>query len=630
MTPPPIKTSIATVSISGSLESKLQAIAAAGYQRAEIFENDLLSTPVSTREIAALMGELGLACTMFQPFRDLEGLPEPQRSRAFDRLERKFDIMGELGTDLLLVCSNCSAQADGDRGRILADLAEAGERAGRRGLRVGYEALAWGRHVNDHREAWALVRDVDQPALGLVLDSFHSLARRIPSTSIGDIRADKLFIVQVADAPMLEMDYLGWSRHFRCMPGQGDFPLDDWADAIRRIGYKGYWSLEIFNDRFRAGSASGVAADGYRSLRLLEGGIARPAAPASPLPPRVGTAGVEFIEFAASHDEADALGAMLRPLGFRPVARHRTKDVTRWSQGEINIVLNCEPEGLAHSFDVVHCASVCAIGLAVPDPDAALARADALRIPRFHQAVAPDEWPIPSVRAIGGSLLYFVDIASRAAMWAHEFPHALETPAGAPLLTRCDHVAQTMQYEEFLSGILFYVSLFDVAKTPQVDIADPMGLVQSQAVENPDRSLRITLNGSLAAQSLTSRFIQNYFGAGVQHLAFATGDAFAAADAAHAAGLPRLEIPRNYYDDLEARWGLDPALVEAMAARDILYDRAADAEGNESEYFQFYSRAFARRVFFEVVERRGYEGYGAANAPIRLAAQARHKPDFLD
>ncbi|HEY6868712.1 MAG TPA: TIM barrel protein, partial [Novosphingobium sp.] len=388
-----LQTSIATVSISGALETKLHAIAAAGYQGAEVFENDLLSTNLSAREIGTLMRGLGLACTMVQPFRDLEGLPAPQRQRAFDRLERKFDTMGELGTDLLLVCSSCSPQAEGDRGRILADLAEAGERAAARGLRIGYEALAWGRHVNDHREAWALVRDVDHPALGLVLDSFHSLARRIPSTSIGDIRADKLFIVQVADAPMLEMDYLGWSRHFRCMPGQGDFPLDDWADAIRRIGYRGYWSLEIFNDRFRAGSASGVALDGFRSLRLIEGGITRPAVPAAALPPRVATAGIEFIEFAASHEEADALGAMLRPLGFRPVARHRSKDVTQWAQGDINLVLNCEPEGLAHSFDVVHGASVCAIGLAVPDPVQALARADALRIPRFDQAVAPDEWP---------------------------------------------------------------------------------------------------------------------------------------------------------------------------------------------------------------------------------------------
>lgn len=619
-----MRRSIATVSISGPLDTKLSAIAAAGFDGAEIFENDLLSSNLGARQIGAMMRDLGLACTLFQPFRDLEGLPAQQRGRVFDRLERKFDVMAELGADLLLVCSTCSPLALDDRARWVADLHEAGERAAARGLRIGYEALAWGRHVHDHRDAWSLVRDTDHPAVGLILDSFHSLARKIPSSSIGDIHADKLFLVQVADAPLLELDYLGWSRHFRSMPGQGDFPLDDWAEAIRRIGYDGYWSLEIFNDRFRAASASGIALDGFRALRLLESGVSRPAA-AAPAPPRVATQGIAFIEFAASHGEADALGAMLRPLGFTPTARHRSKDVTRWTQGPVNLVVNCEPEGLAHSFDVVHGASVCAIGVTVPDVSGALARAEALRIARFEQAIAPDEWPIPNVRAVGGSLLYFVDGATADAMWAHEFPYPLETPARARLLTAVDHVAQTMQPEEFLSNLLFYVSLLDVQKTPQVDIADPMGLVQSQAVENPDRSVRFTLNGSLAAQSLSSRFIRNYFGAGVQHIAFATPDIFAAAEAAISAGLPRLEIPRNYYEDLEARWGLDSALVDRMAACDVLYDR-----DGEAEYFQFYSRAFARRVFFELVERRGYGGYGAANAPIRLAAQARHIPAFVD
>ncbi len=620
-----MKPSIATVSISGALDAKLVAIAAAGFEGVEIFENDLLSCHLSAREIGSLLKELGLACTMFQPFRDLEGLPDPQRARAFERLERKFDVMEDLGADLVLVCSSCSPLADEDRSRAIADLHEAGERAAARRMRIGYEALAWGRHVNDHREAWALVRDVDHPGVGLVLDSFHSLARKVPSSSIGDIRPDKLFIVQVADAPILNMDYLGWSRHFRCMPGQGDFPLDDWADAIRRIGYDGYWSLEIFNDRFRSGSARAVALDGFRSLRLLEGGVSRPARPPADIAPRTTAKGFEFIEFAASHEEADALAGMLRPLGFRPSARHRSKDVTRWTQGSINIVVNCEPEGLAHSFDTVHGASVCAIGLAVPDVRAALARADALRIPRFEQGLAPDEWPIPSVRAVGGSLLYFVEEATREAMWAHEFPHPLETHLSDPVLEAVDHVAQTMQYEEFLSGLLFYVSLLDVRKTPQLEIADPMGLVQSQAVENAEGSVRFTLNGSLAAQSLSSRFIRNYFGAGVQHIAFATPDIFTAADTVSAAGLPRLEIPSNYYEDLEARWGLDPVLVEQMRSRGVLYDRDGDAE-----YFQFYSRAFARRVFFEVVERRDYQGYGAVNAPIRLAAQARHAPELLD
>jgi 4-hydroxyphenylpyruvate dioxygenase len=371
-------------------------------------------------------------------------------------------------------------------------------------------------------------------------------------------------------------------------------------------------------------------------LRLLEGGVSRPARPHRPaadpapaLPSRIATSGIEFIEFAANPAEVEDLTAMLRPLGFRPTARHRTKDVTRWQQGDINLVINCEPEGLAHSFDVVHGASVCALGLAVSDVPAAMARAELLRIGRFEQAAAPDEWPIPCVRGIGGSLLYFVDQASRDAMWAHEFPHPLE-PVPPASLSRIDHVAQTMQAEEFLSWVLYYVSLFDFGKTPQLEIADPMGLVLSQAVESPDRAVRFTLNGAQARQSLSARFIHNYFGAGVQHLAFACDDIFAAADAAMAAGIERLDIPRNYYDDLEARWGLDPKLVDAMAARNILYDRTTDADGAEAEYFQFYTRAFARRVFFELVERRGYDGYGAANAPIRLAAQARHRPAIID
>jgi 4-hydroxyphenylpyruvate dioxygenase len=109
-------------------------------------------------------------------------------------------------------------------------------------------------------------------------------------------------------------------------------------------------------------------------------------------------------------------------------------------------------------------------------------------------------------------------------------------------------------------------------------------------------------------------------GAGVQHLAFATADIFAAAEAARANGLPTLEIPHNYYDDIEAKFGLERALVERLAKLNILYDRDGSAE-----YFQFYSRAFAKRVFFEIVERRGYGAYGAVNASIRLAAQARFK-----
>lgn len=616
-------TSIATVSISGTLEDKLRAIADAGYDGVEIFENDLLAAASSPREIGAMLRDLGLACTLFQPFRDFEGMPTELRDRTFDRAERKFDLMHELGTDLILVCSNCSPLSLPDRDRILDDFAELAERAAARQLRVGYEALAWGRHVNDHRDAWSVVRDVNHPALGLILDSFHSLARRIPSSSIGDIDPAKLFIVQVADAPFVEMDYLSWARHLRNMPGQGDFPIGEYAAELLRIGYQGYWSLEIFNDRFRSGSAHVVALDGYRSLIALEDEVGRrPRTPVAPtMPPRVSPTRVSFIEFAADEAEAAMLRGTLTALGFACVGRHRRKAVERWGQGAINIVINREQEGFAHSFDMVHGASVCAIGLSVPDVPAALARAEVLSIPRFEQSVGPGEMQIPSVRGVGGSLIYFIEQGSEEDVWATEF-EALDSARAGIGLETIDHIAQTTFYEEFLSWILYYVTLFDVTKTVQLQIPDPLGLVQSQAVESRDKSLRITLNSSVAQQTLSSRFLTKYMGAGVQHIAFSCPDVFAAAERARANGLEMLEISRNYYDDLDARFGLGADLIDRMASLGILYDR-----DGEAEYFQFYSRAFEKRVFFEIVERRGYGGYGAANAGIRLAAQSRFKAE---
>ncbi|HKJ61026.1 MAG TPA: sugar phosphate isomerase/epimerase, partial [Hyphomicrobiales bacterium] len=197
-----MKTSIATVSISGDLKEKLTAIAAAGFDGVEIFENDFLAFDGTPAEVGRMIRDHRLEITLFQPFRDFEGMPEPQRSRAFDRAERKFDLMQELGTDLMLVCSNVSTNSLGGIDRAAADFRELGERAARRGLRVGYEALAWGRHINDHRDAWEIVRRADHPNIGLILDSFHTLARKIDVTSIRAVPGEKIFIVQLADAPL--------------------------------------------------------------------------------------------------------------------------------------------------------------------------------------------------------------------------------------------------------------------------------------------------------------------------------------------------------------------------------------------------------------------------------------------
>src|SRR5262249_56879723 len=143
--------------------------------------------------------------------------------------------------------------------RAAADWHDRGERAAKRGLRVGFEALAWGRHVNDYRDAWEIVRRADHPAIGIILDSFHTLAPGFPVNSITAIPGDKIFLVQLADAPQLDLDVLSWSRHFRCFPRQGNLPVREFMQAIEATGYKGPLSLEIFNDQFRAQSPREVA-----------------------------------------------------------------------------------------------------------------------------------------------------------------------------------------------------------------------------------------------------------------------------------------------------------------------------------------------------------------------------------
>src|SRR6516225_9482960 len=191
-----MKLSIATVSLSGDLAEKLDAIAAAGFEGVEIFENDLLSFSGTPGDVRKLIGDLGLAIIAFQPFRDFEGMPADKRERVFARAERKFDVMQELGCDLLLVCSNVSPESLGGIERAAADLRELGERAAKRGMRIAFEALAWGRHINDYRDAWEAARRADRPAVGLVLDSFHALARTPELRAMRSIPPERIFPVQ--------------------------------------------------------------------------------------------------------------------------------------------------------------------------------------------------------------------------------------------------------------------------------------------------------------------------------------------------------------------------------------------------------------------------------------------------
>ncbi len=314
------------------------------------------------------------------------------------------------------------------------------------------------------------MRRADHRSVGLVLDSFHILSRKTDLKAMTAVPRDRIFLVQLADAPMLEMDYLSWSRHFRNFPGQGDFPMLAFMEALRQTGYDGLLSLEIFNDQFRAGSARSVAIDGHRSLIYLLDQLGD----GPSLPPRARCLGTEFIEFAVDETSEPEFNALLRSLGFARAGKHKSKSVTRWSQGGINLVANTEKEGFAHSYYITHGTAVCALGLRVDDAAATLRRARGLLDQPFQQTVGPGELEIPAVRGLGGSLIYFTDRGQRV---GEGLGYRVRTDRGNGAGRGTDgggsHLAQSMHYEEMLTWLLFYSSLLELDKVPAQDVAGP-------------------------------------------------------------------------------------------------------------------------------------------------------------
>src|SRR5262245_2716284 len=195
--------SIATVSLGGTLMEKLTAIAAAGFDGVEIFENDLLYFDGPPAEVRRIAADLGLRIMLFQPFRDFEAAPRARMQKNFDRAEAKFDVMEQLGCDLMLVCSTLAPDSVNDDSVAAGDLRALGERAAQRGFRIGYEALAWGRNVNKFGHAWKIVQAADHPAVGLVVDSFHTFAIDDDDAPIAQLPGDRIFFVQLADAPIM-------------------------------------------------------------------------------------------------------------------------------------------------------------------------------------------------------------------------------------------------------------------------------------------------------------------------------------------------------------------------------------------------------------------------------------------
>ena len=633
-----MRRSIATVSLSGTLDQKLKAVAAAHFSAVELFETDLITFSGTPRDVQHLASDFGLGIDLYQPFRDFEGVSDEVFQLNLDRAERKFDVMAALGAPMMLVCSNVSPQAINDDERAAAQLYELAERAARRNIRITYEALAWGRHVRTYGHAWQIVQRAAHPHLGLTLDSFHTLALGDDPAGIEAIPGDRIFFLQVADAPRLAMDTLSWSRHFRCFPGQGDLDLAGFVAHILRGGYAGPLSLEVFNDEFRASDPRQTAIDAMRSLLYLEEQAHRRVEPADDQvdgaqrvprrvelfdpPPAPTFDGFTFLEFAVDAEAGAELGGLLERFGFRAIGRHRSKAVSLYRQGDINLILNAEPDSFARSYFELHGPSLCAIALGAEDEAQAHGRATALLATQFEGRVGPNELTIPAVRSVDGSLVYFVG-RTGASRRLFETDFELVAPNGRDTtdagLLQVDHLALGLPADRLSAYLLFHRAVLGLEPRSLLELPDPYGLIRSRALVNHNRSVRITLNVAQGRNTVMARSLDTFAGSGVHHIAFACRDIFATVGRLRAAGVAFLSIPDNYYLDLEARFGLDQEFVGKLRADAILYDR------NEAgEFFHIFTETFAGRFFFELAQRVGaYDLHGEVNAPVRMAAQAR-------
>jgi 4-hydroxyphenylpyruvate dioxygenase len=580
-----MRRSIATVCLSGTLDEKLAAAARAGFDGVELFENDLVNSPLTPAEVREQADGLGLTIDLYQPFRDFEAVRDLAPS--LRRAEAKFDVMEELGAPTMLVCSNVSADAIDDDALAAEQLRTLAERAALRGLKIAYEALAWGRHVNEYDHAWRIVAAADHPALGTCLDSFHILSRGTDLEAIADI--DKLFYVQLADAPHLSMDVVQWSRHYRCFPGQGAFDLADFVRRVLAAGYTGPLSLEVFNDVFRQADPDRIAVDAMRSLLVLE----------DRLPASAPLDGFAFVEIGVDPESEPDIEALLRTMGFAHVGPHRSKPVQLWQHGDIRVVLNHgagddDPE-------------VVAVAVQSADPDRSAARAQALLAPVLDRRRGEGEADLAAVAAPDGTAVF---VCGPDGGWLGDFLALNGSGEDGVPIDRIDHITLAQPFEAFDEAVLFYRSVLALSPGASAELAAPHGLVRSRALADSDRRVRIVLNVPALAGTRRGQ-------AELQHIAFATGDALAAARAMRERGAELLPIPDNYYDDLAARFELDADLLDELRELGILYDR--DRRG---ELLHFYSGHVEGRMFFEVLERRGgYDGYGAVNSPVRMAAQ---------
>ncbi len=328
----------------------------------------------------------------------------------------------------------------------------------------------------------------------------------------------------------------------------------------------------------------------------------------------LGTDGFEFVEYTAP-DTRD-LGRLFEAMGFARIAQHRSKDVSLYRQGRINFIVNAEPNSLAQRFARAHGPSVCAMAFRVKDAARALRDAVAAGATEVKGAVGPMELNIPAIEGVGGSLIYLVDRQTGPSIYDIDFvmqAGAEPSPAGAGLL-EIDHLTHNVGKGRMDYFHDFYHRVFNFHEHQYFDITGEYTGLTSRALSSPCGKIRIPINeskyeGGSDQVDQIQEFIQQYRGEGIQHVALRTDDIFATWDRLHANGVKFMTPPPpTYYEMLEERVPGHGVDLDALQRRGILLDGAKNRF-----LLQIFTETLIGPIFFEIIERRGDDGFGQGN-----------------
>jgi 4-hydroxyphenylpyruvate dioxygenase len=330
----------------------------------------------------------------------------------------------------------------------------------------------------------------------------------------------------------------------------------------------------------------------------------------------MGTDGFEFVEYAST--EPHKLAALFETMGFSAVARHRSRHVTLYRQGDVNFVLNAEPDSFARRFAEKHGPCACAMAFRVVDARQAFERAVKLGARPVESHVGPMELNIPAIEGIGGSLLYFVDrYGDRGTIWDVDFTWTGERepkPAGAGLFY-IDHLTHNVRRGNMDTWAGFYERLFNFRQIRFFNIEGKLTGLHSKALTSPDGKIRIPINESADDKSQIEEYLRDYKGEGIQHVALGCRDIYASIEALRRRGLEFMPPPpATYYERVDARLPGHGEPLDRLRRLGLLIDGEGVVDGGQTKVLlQVFSKNVIGPIFFEFIQRKGDEGFGEGN-----------------